>query len=283
MRTVVFVADDLGVSEGVNRGIGRAAAAGIVREASLCVTGAAVDDGLRCARDHGIGTGLHFSLTLGRALAGPIRGLTDRTGAFLGLSRTLLAATLRRIDRAAIAREFGAQLAALRDRGVAPTHVNGHHHVHVMPVVRDVVLPAIAAAGIGWTRLPREVGAGAAALRPTLVLLSAFGRRAAGVAKSAGLRALPFVGTTTEACDDFARRAARVAARLPATPVEWMVHPHEPDAAMAELDPSGHRRPHAGELAFLTDRAAVTALGIRSARYADLGPDAAVDPRGAVN
>ena len=49
-RLVVFNADDLGMSAAANAGIQRAADAGLVREASLCVTGEAVEEGVRTAR-----------------------------------------------------------------------------------------------------------------------------------------------------------------------------------------------------------------------------------------
>ena len=125
MRPVVFVADDLGITAGVDDGIADAAASGLVREASLCVTGAAVEHGVQTARAHRLGVGLHLSLTLGTALTGPIRGLTDARGRFRSLGRALLATTLRAVDRAAIAREVAAQIARARELVGPLTHVNG--------------------------------------------------------------------------------------------------------------------------------------------------------------
>src|SRR5215831_4765576 len=104
-RRVVFVADDLGVSAGVNDGIAAAACAGLVREASLCVTGAAVEDGVRRARELGLGIGLHLSFTLGRALGGPIRGLTDANGSFGPLGRALVRCRLGAVDADGVRRE----------------------------------------------------------------------------------------------------------------------------------------------------------------------------------
>lgn len=270
MRTVVFVADDLGMTAGVNRGIARAAASGLVRETSLLVTGMAVDDGVRIARDHGLCIGLHLSLTLGKALTGPIRGLTDRAGNFRSLGPVLLRTLLRAADRAAIAREVTAQLARAKELVGPLTHINGHHHVHVMPVVRDVVFAAAAAAGVRWTRLPREHRAAGLALTPVALLLASLSRGAAAAVRNSGLRTLPFLGITTEARDDFAARAQRIAANLPDAPCEWMVHPHEPDADMAAIDGMGYRRPHAAELAFLADPAAAERCGLRCVRFADV-------------
>lgn len=268
MPSVVFVADDLGVSAGVNRGIAKAAANGLVREASLCVTGGAVADGVQRARDAGIGIGLHLSLTLGRALAGPIAGLTDRGGRFRRLGAVLLATTLRRVDRAALDREVRAQLARLAELGVQPTHLNGHHHVHVMPVVRDVVFAAAKDAGVRWTRLPDELRLARAGVQPAVLLLRALARRAASIVRANGLRTLPFVGTSIEGRADYARRAEALARRLPAGPTEWMVHPRVVDDALAAVDPIGYRRPSASELAFLADPETAKRLCITPCTFA---------------
>lgn len=267
---VVFVADDLGVAPGVDAGIAAAAAAGVVREASLCVTGGDVEAGLRTARELGLGVGLHLSLTLGRALTGPIRGVTDGGGAFLPLRRVLLACLRSAVDRDGIAREIAAQLQRLADLGVPTTHANGHHHVHVFPVVRDVAFAAFARAGVRWTRLPAEPAGHGARFAPARLLLAHFARAAAPRASAHGLRWLPFTGLATEGRADFAARATRVAARLGPGPSEWMVHPRRPDDLLRRLDPAACTRPSAEELAWLSDGAAVRGHGLVPVAFADV-------------
>ncbi|MEZ6036668.1 MAG: ChbG/HpnK family deacetylase [Planctomycetota bacterium] len=233
--SVVFVADDLGVSPGANAGIARAATT--VRETSLCVTGAAVEEGAAQATAHGQAVGLHLSFTLGRALTGPLRSLTDADGRFLPLPAVLRACLLRRPDRDQVALEVDAQLTRLFALVPQPSHLNGHHHVHVFPVIRDVVFAAAAARGIGWTRMPRELPHAGSRLAPARLLLARFAASAAPRARAVGLRWLPFVGLTTENRRDFAARAERLAARLPAGPCEWMVHPRVPDREFTAIDP----------------------------------------------
>jgi predicted glycoside hydrolase/deacetylase ChbG (UPF0249 family) len=274
-RRVVFVADDLGISAGVNEGIAAAAQAGIVREASLCVTGSAVEEGVRLAQQLGIGIGLHLSFTLGRSLSGPIRGLTDAQGRFGGLGRALLRCQLRQVDRGAVAREIEAQLVRLRELGVQATHANGHHHSHCWPVLRELCAEAFARHGIPWTRLPAEAPGIPGRLRPLTMVLGALARASRTCVQRARLRSLPFVGTTMEACLDHAPRFLRALGRLPEGAVEWMVHPRVPDPEFSRLDPLGAKLDAAAraEFATLTDaatRAELERLDIESVRYADL-------------
>jgi predicted glycoside hydrolase/deacetylase ChbG (UPF0249 family) len=254
MRRVVFVADDLGISPGVDDGIAAAARAGLVREASLCVTGASATAAVRMAKELGIGVGLHLSFTLGRSLTGPIRGLTRPDGSFKDLGPALFACLRRGVDAAAVAREVTAQLAALADLGVQPTHCNGHHHVHCWPVIRDVAFTAAAKAGIRWSRLPAEHAAMGGRLRPQQLVLAWLAAGARARMTAAGMRALPFVGNTLEGRVDHARRFAAAIARLPDGDTEWMVHPRVPDDQFAALDPRGRSlEPSArAELATLT-------------------------------
>lgn len=274
-RRVVFVADDLGISPGVNAGIAAAARAGLVREASLCVNGAAVAAGVQLARELGIGIGLHLCFTLGRALSGPIRGLTDAQGNFGGLGRALVRCQLHRVDRAGVRREVEAQLARLRELGVQATHANGHHHAHCWPVVRDEALTAFARAGIGWTRAPRELPGVGSRWQPLRLVLATLSQRSRAPLAAAGLRTLPFLGSTLEARLDHRPRFLAALERLPAGDCEWMVHPRVPDAEFARLDPLGGRLDASAraELATLTDpavRERLRELGIVPASYAEL-------------
>lgn len=241
-RRVTFVADDLGVSAGVNNGIARAARAGLVREASVCVTGAAVEEGVALARDLGLGIGLHLSFTLGRALTGAVRGLTDAEGHFFGLRRVLWNCVWRRVDLTGAARETRAQFARLRQMDVVPTHLNGHHHVHCFPGLRQVVFEVAATEGVRWTRLPREHRAARRRLHPATLLLGHLARRTEPVVRAAGMHALPFVGLGLEARTDYRDRFARVADRLPEGDYEWMLHPREPDAEFERQDRRGAGR-----------------------------------------
>lgn len=247
---VVFHADDLGVSPGVSRGIARAVEGGPVRAVSLCVTGADLAGGASLARSwlgH-VDLGLHLSFTLGRALTGPIPGLTDRLGRFLPLRRVLASCAAGLPVEAQVRREVRAQLDRAGALGIRLDHLDGHHHAHVFPVIRDAVL---AVAGHLRLRVPDDRVARGPKARLLRALSRGFRRRAA--ARRVTLDGLPFVGLGLHDRADFAERLEALLAAPPAPAFELMVHPREEDDVFRRLDRLGARGDrYRAELAALT-------------------------------
>jgi len=280
-RRIVFCADDLGISPGTNEGIRDAAEAGLVKETSLCVTGIAMDEGLEVARsladsDSGsLSVGLHLSFTLGRSLTGPLPALTDDEGVFLPLPKVLRACLFRKVNRTQVAAEVEAQIARLADHGIQPTHLNGHHHVHSFPVIRDAVVPAMQRWKIGWTRLPQERKGPVGRFSLRRMLLDRFARGLRESLAGSSIRSLPFVGLSIQDRADYRDIFVRTLEGLPPGDYEWMVHPRAPDPSFAKLDHLGHERGSQApaELATLTDPALVRQvadLGIECCSFADL-------------
>ncbi|MFG1345676.1 ChbG/HpnK family deacetylase [Xanthobacter autotrophicus DSM 431] len=147
MRRVVLCADDYAIAPGVSEAIRQLIAARRINATSVMT----VFDGLKeeadalkaAARDMGASIGLHVTLTgtfapLTAGMAGPL-------GTFPALSALLVAALTRRLDPKAVAAEVEAQFLAFAEAfGGPPDHVDGHQHVHVLPVVRRAVLAATA-------------------------------------------------------------------------------------------------------------------------------------------
>ena len=269
MKRVVFDADDFGMSPAVNRGIVRAVRSGPVREVSVCVTGRALDDAALMLPELGVGAGLHFSLTFGRALSGRLRGLTDATGRFLPLPVVLASCLARVPDRREVAGELRAQMEILEERGLSLGHLNGHHHVHVFPVVRDAVVDVLRAREPIHVRVPREALRTSPSARGTLLsgLSRGFVRHAAQ--RLPGFRSVPLVGLGLTGDERHSQHFAHLAARVP-NGAEWLVHPREEGAERAAL---GARRPTSLELATLCDartQALLAELGIVPSRFVEL-------------
>ncbi|EIM25525.1 ChbG/HpnK family deacetylase [Microvirga lotononidis] len=179
-RSVILCADDFGIADGVSRGIVELAGMG-----RLSATGAMTNmPGWRRAaasltplRDR-MAVGLHLNLTTGSPL-GPMLLLAP-SGGFPSLKELLPKALKRRLPAAEIAAEIGRQLDAFEEVfGAAPAFVDGHQHVHVLPVVRPAlfaVLKARGYAGRVWLRDPSD--------RAAAILRRPIGRNKALIVKS---------------------------------------------------------------------------------------------------
>jgi predicted glycoside hydrolase/deacetylase ChbG (UPF0249 family) len=246
LRRIFLVADDYGISPGVNAAIrdliarGRLNATSVMvgtpsfqrsEAASLSVLNAA---GPRAA------IGLHVTLTA------PFRPVSEnyrplREGAFLRLEDTGGNAMLRRLDLPSLEREVAAQFRAFAAAfGRPPDYVDGHQHMHIFPQIREAVIGATKEhAPQAWIRQCGRVSALHHRLSDPKGLfldwLSAgFRKRAV----QAGIRTNPaFAGTYDFSPHaDFAALFPRFLKHLPEGSVV-MCHPGHVDAELRGLDP----------------------------------------------
>jgi len=144
---LVLCADDFALAPGVSRAIadliarGRLTATGCMTVSPFWRDHARMLDGL----DERADIGLHLTLT-DHAPLSPMP-LFAPQGRFPSNGRLILAALVGRLDRAGIASEIAAEIERQIDafeeaRGRPPAFIDGHHHVHQLPVVRDAVIDA---------------------------------------------------------------------------------------------------------------------------------------------
>ena len=297
-RRLVVTADDAGLDAARDAAILAAFDHGIVRAASCVANGPTIEAFLaEAARRPGLSLGLHVNLTEGTPLAaGRAFTLTEKRGLFLGDKREVWRrAVAGEVDSREVERETTAQWRRLRTLGVTPDHVNGHHHVHVLPHVSTGVVWALEAIGRPvFVRVPREAAPpagfppvgepdmplGTALLSgPRLSLLRAGHAGLVSLAVHAE-RLRAGLGRRLRAPDGFFGVAWCTAPSLdlvlhglssrPDGIVEAMVHPGR--MATHTTGPSADPRRDL-ELAVLTDpatRAAVEATGTVLAGYAEL-------------
>ncbi len=159
-RRLIVSADDFGMSPGVNAGILRAHRDGILTDAGLMVTGAALDEAVDFARDNpSLSVGLHLVLVQGRA-ASPAReipALVDSSGHF---SVNPIISGLRYFFqpyiRRQLEREVRAQLEKFVATGLELSHIDGHLNIHMHPAVLSILLDLADEFGIRAVRLSRE-------------------------------------------------------------------------------------------------------------------------------
>lgn len=148
-RTLAICADDFGLNPGVNHGILRLARRGRLTEVSCMVNAPAWLEGSRkllavpLVVQGALRLGLHWNLTDGEPLS---RALRQRWPRLPTLPQLLALSHLRLLPRAALRDELHAQFEAFdAATNSVPAHLDGHQHVHHLPLLRDLVLDAAAA------------------------------------------------------------------------------------------------------------------------------------------
>ncbi len=133
MITCIFNADDFGLSPGVCRGIVQAMEEGVVTAATAMVcfprATAVLPRYLNGLQGR---LGLHLQLTKGVPCLPPeeIPSLITSQGRFPDRPQDL-----GELNSDEVLNEFRAQVQRLRQLGVAPSHLDSHHHVHKQPAV----------------------------------------------------------------------------------------------------------------------------------------------------
>ncbi len=275
---LIVNADDYGLTAAVSAGILRAHRDGVVTSTSVLALAPGFRASARGLADEPrLGVGVHLA-AVGEdpplLSAREVPTLVDRRGRLAASWRVFLArAAAGRVDPADLAREFGAQVAAVRAEGVTVTHLDTHQHLHLWPLVRRVVVDLAREQGVVGVRVPRShrghpMAAGLNRLSARLEAAVA----AAGLATAADSSGVDEAGRfdhdrLVAALDGFVARGARSA--------ELGVHPGEAD------DPDRTRYDWdyrwSAELALLTSaaaRAAISDRGFHLGTYADLATPA---------
>ncbi|MBW4626208.1 MAG: hopanoid biosynthesis-associated protein HpnK [Brasilonema octagenarum HA4186-MV1] len=159
-KFAIINGDDFGFSHGVNQAIIKAHKEGVLTSTSLMVTGEAFDKAVDLAQAHPtLGVGLHLVLVCGRAALPPsqIPHLVDDTGNFpYSPEKSGLRYQFNRSTHEELQREIRAQLEKFRSTGLRLSHVDGHLHMHMHPLVLRILVELADEFGIRVIRLPHE-------------------------------------------------------------------------------------------------------------------------------
>lgn len=235
-KQLIINADDFGRHPLIDRAVAQGVEQGLIRSATVMVTGPAFADATALARRMpGLGMGIHFTLVNAKPVLPPaeIPSLVDpRTeelvpdhGAFV---KRFLQGKIRLQD---VRRECTAQLDRFLDTGLVPTHADSHQHMHVLPGIIDVILDLCLDHGIPALRIPAiPVSLGATRLsnlgeQVGRMGLHVLAERARKKAQAAGIRTPDHFGgiVAGEAVDKNALRT--ILLNLKDGTTEVMLHP----------------------------------------------------------
>jgi predicted glycoside hydrolase/deacetylase ChbG (UPF0249 family) len=270
VRTRLIVhADDFGETVEITSGICQAIEAGAVTSTSIMANMPGSEDALRraAALSGRASFGVHLNLCEGRALTGA-RSLTDTHG-FFHRKRALFArAVAGQLAPPELEAEITAQIGRIHDAGVRISHVDGHKHLHQLPLVRDVVAAVLPRFGIERVRVTR-LGRLSELRAPATLMREALAWQARRIFRRAHLRS-PARIVDLQAIMRRTQRHREPAMQLGFPgPIELFCHPGTP---LADVEKPGSCR-RANELDFLLSpgfRNWLAAQGAQLVSYWDL-------------
>ena len=159
-RRLIVNADDFGISEAVNEAIIRAFTEGVLTSCSLMVTGEAFEHAVRVAHAHpDLAVGIHLVTVMGRAVLPPaaIPTLVDAAGSFdSNPTRAGLQYYFSLQARHELRQELRAQFDTFAATGLRLSHIDGHLHMHVHPVIFRAALELGLRYSVRRMRVPQE-------------------------------------------------------------------------------------------------------------------------------
>jgi predicted glycoside hydrolase/deacetylase ChbG (UPF0249 family) len=294
VKNLIVNADDLGWTDGVNRGILEAFHQGIVTSTSLLANGAAFAGGVEAARSApGLGVGVHLNLSDGPPMADreTVTTLLNDDGEFAGGPESLLLRRARGgLSLAEVENEWDAQIQKVRDAGIAPTHLDGHKHVHMLPGLFEIALRLAKRHDIGAIRVALEASSLRTALstgakqHAGVVLkqgvqargLKLLARDARELAEHAGISTADYFCGIAQTGELTREGVEQLVKSLPEGTTELMCHPGYMDSALQKTA-TRLQDSRQTELQILTDtgiRNLVASLGIRLIDYGFVAQEA---------
>jgi len=158
-RYLIVAADDFGKSFSVNMAVAEAHDRGILTASSIMAGGEAFEEAVQIAlKRNRLSAGLHVTLCDGRAVLkqSQIPDLVDHNGCFEASPAKAWIKYMRRAVLPQVEAEVEAQFDRLEKAGILPTHIDGHHHIHMHPFIFRILCRQASRRGIVWIRLPCE-------------------------------------------------------------------------------------------------------------------------------
>ena len=131
--------DDFGATKGVNNAVEKLCSSGILDRAALMVNGCEFKSAVKVAqKNSGLSVGLHLVLTDLEPVGSSFKkaGMTT-----LPSRRNLLFGLLSgKLTKQMLMEEATAQMDRIHNSGIKVDFINGHQHVHVLPIVNEVII-----------------------------------------------------------------------------------------------------------------------------------------------
>ncbi len=142
-RRIIINADDFGLCEGVNRAVAEAHTKGILTSATIMTNIPAAAEAVKIAKQlPSLGIGVHLNLTDGQPVSkdANVQLLVNTDGQFTySPAKLSFYSLVSPRFRNAVKVELAAQIRWAIERGLRPTHLDSHKHIHSFPAIYPLV------------------------------------------------------------------------------------------------------------------------------------------------
>lgn len=148
MIRVIFNADDLGFSMGINRGIAYCFKRKAVTSTSIFANMPATSHAISLSRKNKISDiGIHLNLTNGKSMTGN-NSLTNKEGGFFNAYILFYRLTLGLVNMQDVDNELKAQIDYIIDKGIFPNHIDFHMYMHSYSSLNNICIRLCSKYGI---------------------------------------------------------------------------------------------------------------------------------------
>lgn len=216
-------ADDFGLTKGVTDGILYAHLNGIVTHASIMAQGLDFQRAIQIAKDTPtLGIGCHLTISWGKPLlpVEDISSLVSGEGKFLTLGNFTKCSLLGRINPKQLLAEWKAQIEKILNTGLTLTHLDSHHHLHLLPTCFQVIKELSQYYQIAHLRKPSEkFSLGGPSLIKRIIFYFLCMRTWPTPSSNA------FYGLSLQNSKDYSNALCKIIKCIPEGLTELMVHP----------------------------------------------------------
>lgn len=144
MKKVYVNADDFGFSHGINEAIYRGCKDGIINSTSIMMNQPNTEEAVLLSQKmENINIGIHINLTNGYSVSSQIKvpNIVDSQGKFCcGFVKLMLRTMYLKTIRFQIWREIEAQIIAALKNNIPISHIDGHRHIQMIPMIYKIML-----------------------------------------------------------------------------------------------------------------------------------------------
>ena len=136
---LIINGDDFGHTRGVNFGIVDVYQRGALRSTTVMANRPGFLHAMELAKQTpGLGVGVHLVLTCDRPLGKGYKTIVREDGFFYRPDP--FEEQVNFFDLAEVEAEYVLQIEKVLENGITPTHLDGHHHTHINPVILPITL-----------------------------------------------------------------------------------------------------------------------------------------------